>query len=102
MTQISIPDADPAFQKLIELFVEGLATRAEALEHARLAGDRIALRSLAHQLKGAAGGYGFVELGVLAGIVQQDCQDNVGHEKLAVSVKALVTACQDAANAEFV
>ncbi|MEM6329237.1 MAG: Hpt domain-containing protein [Planctomycetota bacterium] len=102
MTQITVTEPDPAFQKLIELFLVELGARAEAFRRASMTGDRVMLRSLAHQLKGSAGGYGHVELGVLAGIVQQDCLDNVSHAKLKQSVDALIHACEEASSAEIV
>jgi HPt (histidine-containing phosphotransfer) domain-containing protein len=50
-------DADMA--ELVEFFISELKQRVDSLTSAFQSGDRLQLKSLAHQLKGAAGGYGF-------------------------------------------
>lgn len=50
---------DPAMAELIELFVGELPNRVSAMRAAAVEGRLDDLRHLAHQLKGAAGGYGF-------------------------------------------
>lgn len=72
--QATIPDRlvsalladDPDVRDLVEEFVEGLEGRAAELRQAfeQLDWDRLA--SIAHQLKGAGGSYGYRELSKLA------------------------------------
>jgi HPt (histidine-containing phosphotransfer) domain-containing protein len=50
---------DKDMAELVDFFVGELQERMGALNEAWKSGDRIRLKSLAHQLKGAAGGYGF-------------------------------------------
>jgi CheY-like chemotaxis protein/HPt (histidine-containing phosphotransfer) domain-containing protein len=50
---------DPDMAPLVERFVAGLAEKRCALQRAALETDLEPLRRLAHQLKGAGGGYGF-------------------------------------------
>ncbi len=50
---------DPEMVELIELFVEELPNRLEAIGEALAAGDWSELSRLAHQLRGAGAGYGF-------------------------------------------
>jgi CheY-like chemotaxis protein/HPt (histidine-containing phosphotransfer) domain-containing protein len=50
---------DPELAELVQMFVEGLPERANALERTLDAGDLDRVAALAHQLKGTAGGYGF-------------------------------------------
>ena len=50
---------DKDMAELVEFFVDELQERIGALSEAWESGDRTRLKSLAHQLKGAAGGYGF-------------------------------------------
>jgi histidine phosphotransfer protein HptB len=50
---------DPDIGELVELFIDELPERIAALQAAFAAGDVEALRRCAHQLKGAAGSYGF-------------------------------------------
>jgi PAS domain S-box-containing protein len=49
----------PGMAKLVISFVEGLDERMQALTEAIDHQDRAAIKRLAHQLRGAAGGYGF-------------------------------------------
>jgi HPt (histidine-containing phosphotransfer) domain-containing protein len=56
---ISEHAGDPDMQDIIEIFVGGMPARSTALNEAAERGDREALERLAHQLNGAAGGYGF-------------------------------------------
>ncbi|MEZ4407848.1 MAG: ATP-binding protein [Polyangiales bacterium] len=53
---------DPDMADLVVTFATELPSRADAMRAALAAGDHDALRTLAHQLKGAAGGYGYPEL----------------------------------------
>ncbi|MDP3215538.1 MAG: Hpt domain-containing protein, partial [Deltaproteobacteria bacterium] len=53
---------DPDMAEIIDGFVAGLVGRAEALRAAAAEGRREEVRRLAHQLKGAAGGYGFAPI----------------------------------------
>jgi len=50
---------DKDMAELVEFFVGELQERIGALSEAWKSGDRVRLKSLAHQIKGAAGGYGF-------------------------------------------
>ncbi len=50
---------DESFIDLVEEFVEGLGDRVEKIRAAVISGDLSQLRTLAHQLKGSAGGYGY-------------------------------------------
>ena len=50
---------DPDMLELIEMFVDDLPDRVEALRSAVLQEDFEAMACVAHQLKGAGGGYGF-------------------------------------------
>jgi CheY-like chemotaxis protein/HPt (histidine-containing phosphotransfer) domain-containing protein len=49
----------PGMAKLVEKFLARLGERVDALRAAAAASDLQQLKTLAHQLKGAAGGYGF-------------------------------------------
>jgi PAS domain S-box-containing protein len=51
--------AKPGTAKLVERFLGGLPQRISAIQAAMDAQDRNQLKVLAHQLKGAAGGYGY-------------------------------------------
>ena len=63
------PD-DPEMAELAELFLEGLAARIAAIREGWEAQDLAQVRFGSHQLRGAAGGYGFPEIGEAAGLVE--------------------------------
>ncbi len=71
---------DPDFAELIEFFVGALPERHQALRQAfeREAYDE--LRVMAHQLKGAGGGYGFDDLSYLASQLEEACKDGLARE----------------------
>lgn len=66
---------DPEMTLLIREFVESLPARAGAI-HAHLeAGAHDTARTLAHQLKGAGGGYGFPQVTEAARAVDRSIRD---------------------------
>jgi HPt (histidine-containing phosphotransfer) domain-containing protein len=66
-------DNDPDYRDLLEMFAAALPSRAEALRDAFTAARFGELRVLAHQLKGAGGGFGFPGVTELAGQLEQVC-----------------------------
>lgn len=56
--------------ELAELFLDGLEARIASMRNAWDRGDLSAIRFAAHQLRGAAGGYGFPEIGDAAGCLE--------------------------------
>ncbi len=63
------PD-DPEMAELAELFLEGLPSRINSIRKAWESRDLGQVRFGSHQLRGAAGGYGFPEIGEAAGLVE--------------------------------
>lgn len=61
---------DPDMKELIELFMQELPTRVEAIRQAQASGDSATLTRLTHQLRGASAGYGYATLGTAAGQVE--------------------------------
>ena len=55
----SIYENDPDMLEIVREFAAELPARANELEGTLSSGDLKALKTLAHQLKGAGGGYGF-------------------------------------------
>ncbi len=72
-------DADMC--ELVTLFVDEIPQRISAIEAALAAYDLQSLQRLAHQLKGAAAGYGFPAIGAAAGAVEIaigiNCSDRI-------------------------
>ncbi|MGB7159386.1 MAG: Hpt domain-containing protein [Tepidisphaeraceae bacterium] len=63
--------AKPGMAKLVVTFVSKLGERCDSIRSAADARDYDALKRLAHQLKGAAGGYGFPAIGDAAAAIER-------------------------------
>ena len=87
---------DEDMMELVRYFVDELKVRVTALTAALDAGDAAALRTLAHQLKGAAGGYGFPSISEVAGVLESELGAE-DLEQLGDRVRELVTICRRAA-----
>lgn len=92
---------DPDMRELLELFVAEMPCRAEQLRTAAAASDISSLRRLAHQLKGAGGGYGFSTISNAAGRVEtlaaellsRRIRDDPHAAALSAAVTELVDLC---------
>lgn len=62
--------ADPEMAELIDLFLAELPEKVGSLRTAVAASEAVAIRRLAHQLKGAAAMYGFPVLGAAAAALE--------------------------------
>lgn len=89
--------ADPEMRGIVALFVEDLPHRAVSLQAAMDAGDRNRLRTLAHQLRGSAGGYGFPAIGNAAANVEILILSGAGDDRIGQAVQRLVQRCRGAA-----
>lgn len=90
-------DIDDGFQALVAMFVAELGERASAIEVASASGEWETTKRLAHQLKGAAGGYGFADLGARAAVVERRCADVADLQTRLTAVEKLINACREAA-----
>ena len=54
---------DPDMQELIDLFISDLSERIDLIAQSAESSDYDRLRTIAHQLKGAAAGYGYAPIG---------------------------------------
>ena len=66
--------ADPDYSELLEMFVASIPEKVESLRGAFAQGAWRELQTLAHQLKGAGGGYGFDGLTPRAAALEQTCK----------------------------
>lgn len=79
---------DEDFAELLEMFTDEIPDRRQRLEAAFNAQSLEELKTLAHQLKGAGGGYGFPDLSVVAARLEEACKNNdqdgmnLGYEEL--------------------
>ena len=76
---------DPEMLGLVEGFVAGLGDSIERAQVALTTNDMVVLQRVAHQLKGAAGGYGFMQITEAAALLEQAVRkrDESVPEKLA-------------------
>ncbi|MEE2972095.1 MAG: Hpt domain-containing protein [Planctomycetota bacterium] len=90
-------EGDPDLQDLVIQFVDELDHRVEGIRRAFLEHDVVALRRIAHQLKGAAGGYGFDPIGDAASRLEHDLLgDESELSSLSERVEDLIASCRAA------
>jgi histidine phosphotransfer protein HptB len=85
---------DPDLRDIVDLFVEEMPNRIAALLDQLQSADLEGLRRTAHQLKGAAGSYGFDAISPAAARVESAIRDNEDEERLQETVRDLVALCQ--------
>lgn len=79
--------------ELVEIFVADLPKRIGALSAALADGDRATLARVAHQLKGAAGGYGFPAITEAAGTLEESVKSSEAIDRLAAQVRQVADLC---------
>ncbi len=87
---------DPDFGELVELFVEEMPERIEGFLDLLDAEDWESLRRNAHQLKGAAGGYGFEPITRAAAQAEAAVRDGQPEPQIRQAVEDLVHLCRRA------
>jgi len=75
--------------EIVEEFAAELPGRAEEIESTLAAGDSERLRTLAHQLKGAGGSYGFDKITEVAAQVEDAIRNSESGEVVAEHTKTL-------------
>jgi len=89
--------ARPNMARLVDRFVGGLQARVDAIDLAIQNDDRERIKLLAHQLKGAAGGYGFATISEAASDLEQKALQEV--ETLRSNLRELSALCDSARTA---
>lgn len=91
---------DPDMMELVEFFVSDLRSTVAELASAWGEGDHDKIRMLAHQLKGAGGGYGFPAITEVAGKLERAILAEGESEisGLAEKFDALIAICRRATN----
>jgi PAS domain S-box-containing protein len=87
---------DPAMGEIIERFLARLPETLEAVAAAVQANDRKHLRQVCHQLKGAAGGYGFPIITEKAAAVEQLAHSGADEIALQAASRELSSICRRA------
>lgn len=89
---------DPDMLELVEMFVDEMPERVTAIEEAIQLADIQALSRLTHQLKGAAGGYGFGCITEAAGQVEQLTKAQKELDEMEGAVAQLLSLCRRASS----
>ena len=87
-------NGDPEMRELIDLFVSQMPAKADKLSdlfHGQQIDD---LKRLAHQLKGAAGGYGFGIISEAAAQLEQSIKAEEELDQVRTQVDQLIDLCQ--------
>jgi len=84
---------DPDLGELVEMFVDEMPDRVAALERAFGDGDLETLRRTAHQLKGAAGSYGFGQLTPWAAALEEAIRESQPEDAIEQALADLVALC---------
>jgi histidine phosphotransfer protein HptB len=85
--------SDPELGEIVEMFVEEMPGRvASLLDHFKRK-DWDGLRQSAHQLKGAAGSYGFTAISPCAGKLESVIRDGEPEHQIYAAVTELVDLC---------
>lgn len=87
---------DPVVGPLISIFVRNLPQRMTALHSAEQRSDWREIANVAHQMAGAAGGFGFFELGKVAARIETLAKDHLNPQALAKSIAAFNSLCDSA------
>ncbi len=85
---------DPDLSDLVVLFVEDIPERLESLRTHAEAGDWEQLKRDAHQMKGAAGSYGFDQVTPFAAALESKCRALEPEEEILASLGELLCLCQ--------
>ena len=83
----------PATAKLVEKFLSGLPQRVSAVHEAFAQGEMNQLKILTHQLKGAAGGYGFIGITKVATALEAAIVSGADKSTIAGHITSLAALC---------
>jgi histidine phosphotransfer protein HptB len=86
--------SDPVMAELVDMYVEETAEKIATLEAALASGDRDKLRSVAHQMKGAGGSYGFDQVTTCAAALEAAVKQAKPTETIRGHFDELVALCR--------
>jgi HPt (histidine-containing phosphotransfer) domain-containing protein len=86
--------ADPDLGELVEMFVQEMPERINAMETQAESCDWQELTRTAHQLKGAAGSYGFTAITPYAAKLECTVRDGRPEDEILASLSELLDLCR--------
>jgi signal transduction histidine kinase/DNA-binding response OmpR family regulator len=86
--------ADPDLRELVDLFVQDMPNRINALDAHAKSRDWIQLARTAHQIKGAAGSYGFGEITTYAARLETAAMEAQQEQQTLRTLDELVSLCR--------
>lgn len=87
---------DPDLRDLVETFVKEMPYRTALYEELLLAGHLEELRRAVHQLKGAAGSYGYPQITDAAAAVEHSIRTEAPYDEVRQHVERLIRLCHAA------
>ena len=95
-SSFSLDPNNPEDAELIEFFIEELPERVDSLRSAVSDEDFELVQRLAHQLKGAAPGYGFPQIGTAAGALEAELREATiqSVEQIQGELDTLIRLCE--------
>ena len=85
---------DPDLCDIVTMFVDELPSRVDAIKTAFHKGDMETIRTMTHQLRGSAGGYGFTPIGDVAGEIEMESfNEEADISALYEMIEDLATIC---------
>lgn len=85
--------ADPDLSEIVEMFVEEMPGRIRDLQQQFVTNDWDELARLAHQLKGAAGSYGFDQITPYAARLERSVRNGLPMNEIRSAHEDLCEAC---------
>ncbi|WP_144975618.1 Hpt domain-containing protein [Bremerella volcania] len=84
---------DEDLGELVEMFVEEIPNRVQSMLEAAETSNWAELGRVAHQMKGAAGSYGFGEVTAIAAVLENACRESAPAESIQRGLQELVSMC---------
>ncbi len=85
---------DPDLAEIVEMFVDEMPDRIGAILNCLESEDWEGLQRASHQLKGAAGSYGFPSITPCAGVLEAAVKQTRPEEEIRKAVDELVAMCR--------
>ncbi|PQO26630.1 Hpt domain-containing protein [Blastopirellula marina] len=85
---------DPDLAEIVEMFVNEMPDRIESMLHCVDQSDWEGLGRIAHQLKGAAGSYGFGQITPFAARLEHDCRNQATDAEVIKAFRELAGVCR--------